>query len=292
MNTIRFAGGLGNQMFQYALYYSLNCAGRKTLANIDYYTENPQEMPFILNQVFPGISINIDKKKLYQQKRDFYDCIRKYRFARKVNYKYMEFCCFFKELENGAYDARLFNLKRAALLGWWQTEKYFKRCREELYAIFSFPFGEKALQELSREIKEYENSICIHVRRGDYLSANAITVYGGICTEDYYFKAMDYLSRTVPDPVFVFFSDDMDWVKKHIKADKAVYIEKSMFQNYQDWYDMFLMSRCSHNIIANSSFSWWGAWLNRNEDKTVVAPAVWQNGCQTRDICPKEWIRM
>ena len=96
----------------------------------------------------------------------------------------------------------------------------------------------------------------------------------------------------IPDCCFCFFSDDIEWVKVNYAMSNDVCIEKDMFDSYEDWYDMYLMSICSHNIIANSTFSWWGAWLNQNEDKTVIAPQKWLNGCDYIDIYPPEWITM
>ena len=91
---------------------------------------------------------------------------------------------------------------------------------------------------------------------------------------------------------FYFFSDDIEEIKEHYKMDNAVYVEKAMFDGYEDWYDMYLMSICKHNIIANSTFSWWGAWLNRHEDKIVIAPEKWINSCDYQDIYPKGWMQM
>ena len=92
-------------------------------------------------------------------------------------------------------------------------------------------------------------------------------------------------------PGFVFFSNDVDWVKHNIKVEDAVYFERNMFAKYSDWYDMFLMSVCRHNIIPNSTFGWWSAWLNRNPDKIVVAPKRWRNRWEAQDWCPEEWVR-
>lgn len=89
---------------------------------------------------------------------------------------------------------------------------------------------------------------------------------------------------------FVFFSDDIKWVKEHLPMRNAVYVTKDLFNIYEDWYDMYLMSRCRNNIIANSTFSWWGAWLNSNTEKYVIAPQKWTNKVGSCEVCPTEWI--
>ena len=91
---------------------------------------------------------------------------------------------------------------------------------------------------------------------------------------------------------FIFFSNDMEWVKRNYNIENAIYVNSTLFDNYQDWYDMYLMSMCKHNIIANSTFSWWGAWLNSNKEKIVIAPNKWVNLCDYKDIYPDDWIKM
>lgn len=98
------------------------------------------------------------------------------------------------------------------------------------------------------------------------------------------------MKKKRPDAAFCFFSNDMDWVKNNIQEKDALYIEKEMFTTYHDWYDMYLMSICKHNIIPNSTFGWWGAWLNQNPDKIVIGPKQWRNRWEAKDWCPPEWI--
>ena len=121
----------------------------------------------------------------------------------------------------------------------------------------------------------------------------ALPIYtlGDVCTEAYYNKAMDYMEQRLGNCQFYFFSDDIEWVKEHYRKSNALYIESNMFERYQNWFDMCLMSFCSHHIIANSTYSWWGAWLNPRE-KIVIAPKTWARSKNFADICPVEWIRM
>ena len=114
----------------------------------------------------------------------------------------------------------------------------------------------------------------------------------GIWTKEYYLNAIDYMRQKKPNAVFCFFSDDIEWVKHNIKEDYALYIEKNMFIQYYDWYDMYLMSICKHNIIPNSTFGWWGAWLNQNPEKIVIAPSKWRKRWEAIDWCPLDWFLM
>ena len=128
--------------------------------------------------------------------------------------------------------------------------------------------------------------------RGDYLEGSAKGAWGEVCTLYYYRRAMEYLKEKNRVSIVYFFSNDMQWVKENLMLKDAVYVEREMFDAYEDWYDMYLMSLCKDNIIANSSFSWWGAWLNQNPDKVVIAPKVWNNLCDYQDICPPDWVRI
>lgn len=133
-------------------------------------------------------------------------------------------------------------------------------------------------------------AVSVHVRRGDYLDASHGGMYTGICTEGYYQKAMERIRKSVPDAVFYVFSNDTDWAKAHFAGKDCVVAEGGTEDTgYQD---MYLMSLCQHHIIANSSFSWWGAWLGRNPEKKVIAPDRWLNGTECRDIYTENMIRI
>ena len=155
---------------------------------------------------------------------------------------------------------------------------------------FSSDHDDKLIMLCDRIVKE--NAVSVHVRRGDYLTENNKWLYGDICTERYYRIAIEYIQKKVGNCILYFFSNDIEWVKKHYNLENALYIEENMFDSYQDWYDLYLMSICKHNIIANSTFSWWGAWLNQNKNKIVVAPEKWINIFEYEDIYPKEWIQI
>jgi hypothetical protein len=164
--------------------------------------------------------------------------------------------------------------------GYFQSEKYFDK-----YLVKSYFEPKKAVkQKLISKYSEYlDKSVSIHVRRGDYLYAQD---YHPVQTKEYYMKAMSEFSS---DSIFFVFSDDINWCKDNLSEMNCRFIE-----DQKDYEDMFLMSMCRHNIIANSSFSWWGAWLNNNPSKKVIAPEKWFGpNCphDTKDLIPEYWVR-
>ena len=159
-------------------------------------------------------------------------------------------------------------------------------------------YGKWEMHELSEknknileEIKK-RNSISIHIRRGDYVNdINAKKILGDNCNLLYYQKAIEYIYSVITSPFFYIFSDEPEWVKNNFS-----FLENSLIIDWNkgkdSWQDMMLMSHCKHNIIANSSFSWWGAWLNNNNNKIVIAPKKWFNTFEAPYIVPNEWIRI
>lgn len=282
---VSFYGGLGNQMFAYALYRMLEDKGKKVRADLlHYYTLESRS--FELTQIFP--EINICKASSYNIKK--YKTIAPYMRGDK-SFKYYVEPSVMNDVKNFADQGLLDNgFEWGYLKGYFQTRVFAQEIEEILRREFIFCKTEDyGLKEAIHDIKA-ENAVSVHIRRGDYLDVSEI--YGGICTKEYYQKAMKTIKARAKNPVFYFFSNDIEWVKDNFCEENAVYIESSMFDDYQDWYDMYLMSECKYNIIANSSFSWWGAWLNKNKDKIVIAPKKWVNADSMEDICPESWIRI
>lgn len=289
MDIVRFKGGLGNQMFQYALLKSLSSQGRKVMASLGYYSKHPGERTFCLKDVFGNVSFEIvDEKK-------FEEIDGKWKDIKKNAIKLKEFRqdyvnrFFWVEDIYGAYNEGVFETRSCVFVGYWQTEKYFLKIRDTLLQDFQFSQGEDQLEVLRNELMDNNNYVSVHIRRGDYL--NISELYGDLSSTEYYVKAMKLIQKKNKEAVFVFFSDDIGWVRDNYQFDGAIYIEPGLFKNYQPWYDMCLMSCCSHNIIANSSFSWWGAWLNRREGM-IIAPKRWFRVFEMPDICPENWIRL
>lgn len=179
--------------------------------------------------------------------------------------------------------------------GYWQSERYFADIAEVIRTDFTFPAmtGSRNL-ELSKRILESHSPVSLHVRRGDYVNnAKTAKFHGGICSMEYYQKAVQMIQGISENPLFVVFSDDPSWVRINFTLPpNTVYVDwNSGSKSFQD---MQLMASCSHHIIANSSFSWWGAWLGRNPEKTVIAPARWFNGdlSDGSGVVPEQWIKI
>lgn len=178
------------------------------------------------------------------------------------------------------------------ITGYWQSEKYFSEITAQIRKDFSFrTLLENKNAELAHQIDQV-NSISLHVRRGDYASIPKNATTYELCSLDYYKASIQYITERVKKPHFFVFSDDPVWVKSNLKIDLPhQYVDHNHGEN--SYNDMRLMSLCKHHIIANSSFSWWGAWLNSNLDKTVVAPKRWfSNQRKTIDLLPMSWITL
>lgn len=291
MDVVRFKGGLGNQMFQYAFYQALQSRGRIVKASLGYYNKNPAKMQFCLTATFPNINLD------YISDEEFAvidSAWREIKCKEEVVEKFLqdyENRFFWVEETDFHYCPDVFRTQNCTFVGYWQSEKYFDSIRSFLLNSFEFAYGEDKLNILKRRFFSGKNYVAVHIRRGDYLQDP--DVWGKLSESNFYYEAINIIKKKVFDPQLVFFSDDIQWVKRRYKYNNAIYIEENMFTNYRSWYDMCLMSNCTHNIIANSSFSWWGAWLNIHEDKIVIAPKKWFfDGRGGEDICPDNWIRI
>ena len=175
------------------------------------------------------------------------------------------------------------------LSGYWQSEKYFSDAAEVIRSDFTFkmPFA-PSNAELAEQILGV-NAISLHVRRGDYANNPQTTANHGLCSLDYYGSAIQHVVERIEQPSFFIFSDDPVWVKKNLKIDfPCRYVDHN--QGADSYNDMRLMSMCRHHIIANSSFSWWGAWLNPHNEKMVIAPRRWfVRKAKTNDLFPQGW---
>lgn len=271
-----YGGGLGNQMFQYALAKCFMKAGN----HVSGYIANDSlrsKREFELSSVFPNILLDRCSSPIMV----FYERVINLQYKEPVlgKVKFLE------------ADMQILEKTEGIFQGCWQSYKYAEMNKDEL--LNDFKFKEKKDLKLKKIIDDMskENAVSVHIRRGDYLKFPEL--YGNICTDKYYVEALKYINKYVENPVFYFFSNDIDWVmQKYKEIDNAIFVKENMFEEYEDWYDMYLMSYCKHNIIANSTFSWWGAWLNRNTNKIVIAPQKWVNGTVMLDIYPQGWVRI
>lgn len=279
---LSFSGGLGNQLFQYAVYRSFELNGKTIYANIDKYLKDEKRI-FVLPTVFSELSF---KYATGEDENDY----RKAKLANNRSRKYIDYIEDYSVGGSKKAPCFLLDINAGIIKGTHQTCFFANRIRGQLLEtlVFDYKREEKLISIVEKERSCH--SVSIHFRRGDYLNEITESSYCGICTEEYYERAIKYIESRIEAPTFFVFSDDIEFIKHNYTIPNAVYIEKNMFTYYEDWYDMCLMSNCKNNIIANSTFSWWGAWLNQNEDKIVVAPKKWVNTFEYEDIYPDEWI--
>lgn len=284
MIIIKIIGGLGNQMFQYSLYKSLQSKGIKVYADLSDFKDYPLHNGYELERVF-NISIKTPGKFLLDLFRPNQPKWIFRKLRRVLNLKKT-----YKVEENEfRFDASFLNNTNQYYAGYWQNESYFSDISNQIRHDFKFPEIEGIEnQSVMQQIKTTE-SVALHVRRGDYLKDPLL---GSICDLAYYEQAILSINSKIVDALFFVFSDDILWCRQNLKLKNVIYIDWNKGCN--SYIDMQLMSNCKHNIIANSSFSWWGAWLNTNNDKVIIAPKKWVNNLAANDtdICPKNWIKL
>ena len=275
MIIVRITGGLGNQMFQYAIAKSI-AKKRNDIFKLDilfYPKQTLRKCELNYFNIEENIASEEECVKL-RGREDFW-----FKIKNKIGLKIKRPYSYYQEKEITKFDENVFKLKGDIYLdGYWQNENYFKDIRDEILKDFTLK------QDISKEAKEYLNqiknskSISLHVRRGDYIQNSHTNKVHGVCDLDYYKMAITYILQKVDNPIFFIFSDDINWCKKIFDfLENKIFVDKTKSAIE----DLELMKNCTHNIIANSTFSWWGAWLNENKNKIVIGPNQW--------FVKKEW---
>lgn len=279
MVKVKLWGGLGNQMFQYALGRALALKNRTYLQlDLSEYKVKDESTDYISR----NFELDIFNVQYVKEKKENLLVNKILNYVSPV--KYIQ--------ENGfTYDPSVLSQTgRLYMHGYWQCEDYFKFAEDKIRKDLTFklpPHG-KNLEYLA-EINSV-NAVSIHFRRGDYVNVQTAINFNGICSVDYYNEAICIIKDKVSNPHFFVFSDDLPWVKENIVFEDAhTFIEGNA--DSSSYEDMRLMAACKHNVIANSTFSWWGAWLNNNKSKVVVAPKNWFKTEKT-DIIPSNWIKL
>ncbi len=285
-------GGLGNQMFQYAMGRAVAIANEDLLKlDISGFSNYELHQGFELQRIF-NCSFEVATEDNFRSALGWQSAryIRRILLKREMSVfrgkgfviePHFEYWDGIKKIPSNVFT-----------IGYWQSEKYFLSVAAQIRNDFTFclPFNDQN-SEIAKQI-EGVNAVSLHVRRGDYVNNPTTTATHGLCSLDYYQKAISYISERVEKPEFFVFSDDIEWVKNHLRIGfPCQYVDHNL--NTESYNDMRLMSLCQHNIIANSSFSWWGAWLNSRANKIVTAPKTWfANGTNTQDLLPDTWIRL
>lgn len=296
MKYVTITGGLGNQMFVYAFCLKLRKLGHKAVLWVPrvHDSKGYGHQGYELRKLFDVTEYEENYSSLERSVLTFFSqAIRVFpsKYKRTL-FKLIGFNTI-RVAENFIYYPEVFDFKfkNEIYFGTWQSQKYFEGAEQEVREALRFN-----VNLLNNQSKEYgqkmqsEQSVSIHIRRGDYLSAQYADGFAGICDEEYYNNAMNYINQRIENVLYYVFTDDAEWVSDNFKIANAVYINHNRGQD--SWQDMYLMSQCKHNIIANSSFSWWGAWLNENPNKIVIAPKLWWRPFEKDDVVPDEWIRI
>lgn len=296
MIIVDLSGGLGNQMFQYSCAKSLSLDLNLPL-KIFYKSLNGQTIHngYELERVF-GLDLEFASDSDIEAVLGFFMSKSIFRrlFSKKPLNK-IPFKNFFPENEFN-YSPSIFSSvdSNAFIQGYWQTEKYFLKNKDKILLDFNFSVIDDEDNINSILISEIRSnpSVSIHIRRGDYLTNSKASATHGHCSIEYYLNAIDTLKKEIGYFHMFFFSDDPDWVDEtfSLKFSNITIVRHNQGEN--SFNDMRLMSLCNHQIIANSTFSWWGAWLNSYPDKIVIAPKNWfaNEEINSSDLIPDSWI--
>ena len=287
---MQLTGGLGNQLFQYALGRKL-ALSRDNHLRFDLRTFQHQQRQYMLGhfRIF-GLPVDILEfgGEFWWEKRTMLTRL----LDRLINLRpyYRRPRIFESSI---VFDKNVLKAPRNVYLaGYWQSEKYFKDIRSTLereIVLINSPSPESF--HLQNKILACE-SVSLHIRRGDFVSNRKTNEIHGVLPLEYYYEAIRLITNQVRNPEFFIFSDDIPWVRENLLVPKKVNFVEHPTSN-RDYEDLILMSNCKHHIIANSSFSWWGAWLSQNPVKRVIAPREWYRiVIDTRDLLPEEWIKL
>jgi len=285
MIIVNLYGGLGNQLFQYAAGRQLAEKNETVLKfDIDNFKRDKRRQyglhHFNINENFCTAA----DKEIINGKTVWRKLLNKTGLSsHKAIYTEQSL----------SFDKNIFESGDNTYLdGYWQSEKYFKPVEKIIRTECRVRELPSAINKnLADKIKSV-NAVSIHVRRGDFVTNKEINAYHGVCDIDYYHRAIKLLTTELNDPYFFIFSDDIEWTKNNLSINNypVEYIDHNISAEYED---LRLMYLCKHNITANSSFSWWGAWLNDFTGKKIIAPKKWfQPPVINKDIIPEGWITL
>ncbi len=257
---IKLQGGLGNQMFQYAYGRSLELSGKKIIFNMSFFNNKNSNDT---KRTFEIDNFNLETKAIFSNKRyllaDF-----KNKIKRKIG--------FYQE-------------------GLYQSEEYFKKIEAEIKREFTPKDSlSNAAIIVKEKISNIPNSVSLHIRRGDYVENKKTNSILGTLPIEYYKDSINIMNDKLINPTFFIFSDDIEWAKLNLPSNlQSTFVSNEKIKDYEE---IILMSLCKNNIIANSSFSWWGAWLNLNKEKIIIAPKRWfkNRSIKVKNMVPKSWI--
>lgn len=281
MIIVEVKGGLGNQLFQYAFGKCLAVVNNSELKLDLSFFENIRAGVTPRNFLLDRFSITGSVASKEESEK-----LRRNKFART----FFPYTAVFIKDSGQVFSERYFKKKKQRFLrGYWQSEEYFFPVKDEIrkeFTIKRMPESSQA-KSIIDQIRA-SNSVSVHFRRTDYVGNDI----GAVCSEKYYERAIDRMVALYEDIHLFVFSDDNAWVREHVSFKVPHTIVEGIADVADSVNDLYLMSLCKHNIIANSSFSWWGAWLNSNENKTVLSPDMWEKGRNIDTIIPASWTQI
>ncbi len=293
MVIVQLIGGLGNQLFQYAFGRRLALL-KKTNLKLDhssfdksYKLRKYSLSHFDIEENFVSPEETKKYKNFFSRSFAKVNQMNRNKLALYYSRKYV------KE-QSFLFDANILKVSSDVYVeGLWQTEKYFKEIEFELRKELVFKTAPSEPNKRMADEIMNTTSVSLHVRRADYVTDVKSNQVHGACGLDYYKKAIAFIAERFENPNFYVFSDDMNWTRSNLLLDfPTKYVDYNNADT--DYEDLRLMSLCKHNIIANSTFSWWGAWLNANSKKIVIAPEKWFNDSSKTsvDLIPEKWHKI
>jgi len=295
MIIIKLWGGLGNQMFQYATGRRLSLLHDVPLKlDTTWFEKVPKKSTprhYELS-TFKTIQTRATPSEIRQLRgmdvTEFPKIVKKFMRANGI---FIPKTCIDEKHFN--FDPQILELSGAAYLnGYWQSEKYFMDVGDTIRSDFDLTREPSTVSKRIAEKITTSQSVSIHVRRGDYVTNSTVSSFHGAQNLDYYFASIKHIDLNIHSPHFFVFSDDPVWCRVNLKLTHPVtYVDHNGPEKAYE--DMWLMSLCKHHVIANSSFSWWGAWLCRNPEKIIIAPQKWfvDESINSFDLVPEAWIR-
>lgn len=300
MICVRLMGGLGNQMFQYSLGRHLALKnGTELFLDTTYFDYIPKNLKSFVKRDYHLDIFNIKSKILESENMDCFPYYNK-KYTHQLKHFTKRFLNLYKYIDN--YDILLENkpfyfdneiLKsgpNSYLIGYWQNEKYFKDIPQYIRQDFTFKntFAGN-ITELAQEISS-SNSICLNIRRGDFIN-NPTHGFVGM---EYISQAVSHLKKNIDISKIYVFSDEIDWCKENLRFDSPNYFVSHSYAGDRFSSYLYLMTKCRHFIIPNSTFGWWAAWLSENPEKMIIAPKQWVNvpGLDASGIIPEGWMTM
>lgn len=282
-------GGLGNQMFQYALAYALREKGTETAIDTSYFYNIPasdtvrKSYEEYLNYGLKHGEAHFNS--LMTKSRCFY-----WRLCKKLNINTYRNPVYFES--ETSLPEKVLNYRRGILIGYWQNQDYFTNVVNDICEMWTNRISKSCSKKMSiaRNISIDSKAVSIHVRGNDYNALTNQNRFGGICTNSYYSNAIREMEKIIGKGTYYVFSDDYSYADSILPRDKEYIIVDGDEGSCVE--DLYLMSLCKHHIIANSSYSWWGAFLYRKSDGVVFAPDKWDRITGENKICPLDWVRI